>query len=57
MYPRMNYDFLRNVLRQQTETTDETIVNRPMNGYETVRNIKVVSTDSFKQLEVVNKVD
>ena len=25
-----------------------TIVNRPWNGYETVRNIKVLSIDSFK---------
>ena len=33
------------------------IVNRPRNGYETVDNIKVVSTDSLKQLEVANKVD
>ena len=32
------------------------IVNRPRNGYETVTNIKVVSVDSFKQLEVANKV-
>ena len=28
------------------------IVNRPRNGYETVDNIKVVSINSFKQLEV-----
>ena len=34
-----------------------TIVNRPRNGHETVGNIKVVSTDSFKQLEVAIKVD
>ena len=33
------------------------IVNRPRNGYETVGSIKVVCTDSFKQLEVANKVD
>ena len=32
------------------------IVNSPRNHYETVRNIKVVSTDSFKQLEVASKV-
>ena len=35
----------------------KTIVNRLRNGYETVGNIKVVSIDSFKQLEVANKVD
>ena len=28
------------------------IANRPRNGYETVDNIKVVSINSFKQLEV-----
>ena len=33
------------------------IVNSPRNHYETVRNIKVVSIDSFKQLEVARKVD
>ena len=33
------------------------IVNRQSNGYETVGNIKVVSTDNFKQLEVANKVN
>ena len=33
------------------------IINRSNNGYETVGNIKVVSIDSFKQLEVANKVD
>ena len=32
-------------------------VNRSENGYETVGNIKVVSIDSFKQLEVVNNVN
>ena len=37
--------------------SDVIIVNRPRNGYETVGNIKVVSVDSFKQLEVANKVD
>lgn len=34
-----------------------TIVDRPSNDYETVGNIKVVSADSFKQLEVSKKVD
>ena len=33
------------------------IVNRPRNGYETVGNIRVVSINSFKQLEVAVKVD
>ena len=33
------------------------IVTRPRNGFETVNNIKVVSINSFKQLEVANKVD
>ena len=33
------------------------IVNSPRNHYETVRNIKIVSIDSFKQLEVARKVD
>ena len=33
------------------------IINRPRNGYEIVGNIEVVSMDSFKQLEVANKVD
>ena len=33
------------------------LANRPRNGYETVDNIKVVSIDSFKQLEIANKVD
>ena len=37
--------------------SDVIIVNRSRNGYETVGNIKVVSVDSFKQLEVANKVD
>ena len=31
-----------------------TIVNRLRNGYETISNIKVVSFDSFKQLELIN---
>ena len=35
----------------------ESIVKRLRIGYETVGNIKVVSTDSFKQPEVANKVD
>ena len=30
---------------------------RPRNVYGTVANIKVISVDSFKQLEVANKVD
>ena len=34
----------------------DVIVNRPRNGYETVGNIKVVSIDTLKQLEVANKV-
>ena len=33
------------------------IVNRPRNGYKSVGNIKLVSIDSFKQLEVANKFD
>ena len=33
------------------------IVNISRTGYETVGNIKVVSIDTFKQLEVANKVD
>ena len=33
------------------------IINRPKNGYENVGNIEVVSMDSFKKLEVANKVD
>ena len=33
------------------------IVNRPRNGCETIGNIREVSIDSFKQLEVANKVD
>lgn len=37
--------------------TSLAIVNRSRNGYETVGNVKVVSIDTFKQLEVVNKVD
>ena len=32
------------------------IVNRSGNHYETVRNIKGVSIDRFKQVEVANKV-
>ena len=43
--------------RDNLQSNDNTIVNRPRSGYETVGNIKVVSTDSFKQLEVANKVD
>ena len=33
------------------------IVNRTRNGYETAGNIKVVSINNFKQLDVANKVD
>ena len=33
------------------------MVNRTRNGYETIDSIIVVSTHSFKQLEVVVKVD
>ena len=33
------------------------IGNRLGNGYEIVRNIKVVSIDRFEQLEVASKVD
>ena len=33
------------------------IVNKLRNGYRTVGNVKVVSIDSFKQLQVANKVD
>ena len=33
------------------------IVNRPRNGYEIIGNIKVVSIDTFKQLEVANKAE
>ena len=32
-------------------------VNRPRNGYEIVGNIRAVSTDSFKQLEVASIID
>lgn len=41
----------------QTCLFSPTIVDRPSNDYETVGNIKVVSVDSFKQLEVSKKVD
>ena len=32
-------------------------LNRLENGYETVSNIKLALTDTFKQLQVANKVD
>ena len=43
--------------QKDNDIKNVTVINRPMNIYETADNIKVVSTDSFKQLEVANKVD
>ena len=37
--------------------TDLSIANRLRNGYETVRNLKVVYINSFKQIDIANKFD
>ena len=52
--PHLDYG---GIIYEQAYNFPVTIVNRPRNGYDTVGNIKVFFINSFKQLEVANKVD